>query len=211
LLVSSEERVEGKRERRVGLMGGSFDPPHMAHLIMAESVREALGLDTVLFIPAREQPLKQGRKATHVAQRVAMVELAIAGNPHFALSRVDVDREGPSYTVDTLRLVREEMGEAKLWFIIGADSLATLPNWRDPEGILAQTRLAVVRRPGVSPDLATLEERLPKLRESVNWVDTPLIEISGTDLRRRIAEGRSIRYRVPEAVCTYIEKGKLYS
>src|SRR6188474_2186761 len=140
-------------------MGGSFDPPHMAHLIMAESVREALGLDVVLFIPAREQPLKQGRKATPAAQRVAMVELAIAGNPNFALSRVDVDREGPSYTVDTLWLIREEMKEAKLWFIIGADSLATLPNWRDPEGILAQTRLAVVRRPGVSPDLATLEGR----------------------------------------------------
>lgn len=198
------------REQRVGLMGGSFDPPHMAHLIVAESVWEALGLDVVLFIPAREQPLKQGRAATPAEQRVAMVELAIAGNPNYALSRVDVDREGPSYTVDTLRLIREEMKEAHLWFIIGADSLATLPNWRDPEGILAQTRLAVVRRPGVSSDLATLEARLPQLTDCVDWVDAPLIEISGTDLRRRITEGRSIRYRVPEPVCRYIEREGLY-
>jgi len=185
----------------------------MAHLIMAESVREALSLDTVLFAPVRAQPLKQGRQVSPVEHRIAMVELAIEGNPHFALSRVDVDRPGPSYTVDTLRQLREEMGEAKeveMWFIIGADSLVTLPRWRDPAGILAQARLAVVRRPGSTPDLTHLESLMPQLPAHIDWVDAPLIDISATDLRRRIAEGRSIHYQVPDVVAEYIEKEGLY-
>jgi nicotinate-nucleotide adenylyltransferase len=180
---------------------------------MAESAREALSLDTVLFVPVREQPLKQGRQVSPVEHRIAMVELAIEGNPHFALSRVDVDRPGPSYTVDTLRQLREQLGEAEkvaIWFIIGADSLVTLPRWRDPTGILAQARLAVVRRPGITPDLSDLENLMPGLPAHIDWVDAPLIEISATDLRRRIAEGRSIRYRVPRAVVEYIEREGLY-
>ncbi len=199
--------------RRIGVLGGSFDPIHMAHLIMAESAREALSLDKVLFIPVREQPLKQGRQVTPTEHRTAMVELAIEGNPYFALSRVDVDRPGPSYTVDTLRQLRQELGDAEkvaIWFIIGVDSLMTLPRWRDPAGILAQARLAVVRRPGITPDLTHLESLMPRLPAHIDWVDAPLIDISATDLRRRIAEGRSIRYCVPEAVAEYIEREKLY-
>ncbi|HKP52837.1 MAG TPA: nicotinate-nucleotide adenylyltransferase [Chloroflexia bacterium] len=199
--------------RRIGVLGGSFDPIHMAHLIMAESVREALSLDTVLFVPVREQPLKQGRQVSPVEHRIAMVELAIEENPHFALSRVDVDRPGPSYTVDTLQQLRQKLGETEkvaLWFIIGADSLVTLPRWRDPAGILAQARLAVVRRPGVTPDLTHLESLLPRLPAHIDWVDAPLMDISATDLRRRIADGLSIRYRVPGAVMEYIEREGLY-
>ncbi len=199
--------------RRVGVMGGSFDPVHVAHLIVAESVREALSLDMVLFVPVGEQPLKQGQPVTASERRVAMVELAVEGNPHFRVSRVDVDRPGPSYTVETLKLLREEWAErsrTELWFIIGADSLLTLLRWHDPMGILAQTRLAVVRRPGSLPDLGELEAQVPKLKERVDWVDAPLMEISATDVRRRVAEGRSIRYRVPEAVREYIEKEGLY-
>ena len=199
--------------RRVGVIGGSYDPVHVAHLVVAESVREALSLDMVLFVPVGEQPLKQGQPVTASQHRIAMVELAVEGNPHFRVSRVDVDRPGPSYTVETLKLLREEWaerGRTELWFIIGADSLLTLARWHDPTGILLQSRLAVVRRPGYLPDLGELEERVPKLQERVDWVDAPLMDISATDLRRRVAEGRSIRYRVPEAVREYIEKEGLY-
>lgn len=198
---------------RIGVLGGSFDPIHLGHLIMAESVRDALSLDRVLFVPAREQPLKQGRHVTPAEQRVAMVELAISGNPHFTLSRVEVDRPGPSFTVDTLRLLGAEGGSAgwgAMWFIVGADSLMTIGRWRDPEGILAQARLAVVRRPGVTPDLSELESGLPQLPTRIDWIESPLIGISATDIRRRIAEGRSIRYHVPSAVREYIERGGLY-
>lgn len=198
------------------MLGGSFDPIHMAHLIMAESAREALSLDKVLFIPVREQPLKRDRQVTSAEHRTTMVELAIAGNPYFELSRVDVERPSPSYTVDTLRQLREQLGdpgeggEVEMWFIIGADSLVTLPRWRDPAGILAQARLAVVRRPGITPDLTHLESLMPRLPAHIDWVDAPLIDIAATDLRRRIAEGRSIRYRVPDAVVEYIEREGVY-
>ncbi|HYP39503.1 MAG TPA: nicotinate-nucleotide adenylyltransferase [Chloroflexia bacterium] len=198
--------------RRIGIMGGSFDPIHIAHLIMAESVLEALSLDLVLFVPSGSQPLKRDKYVSPIEHRVAMVELAIAGNPHFALSRVDVDRPGPSYTVDTVPALRQEWSgpEVEMWFIVGADSLSTFPRWRDPSGILAHVRLAVVRRPGVEPDMLLLKAALPQLEERLDWVDAPLIDISATDIRRRVAAGLSIRYRVPDAVRDYIEANCLY-
>jgi nicotinate-nucleotide adenylyltransferase len=200
--------------RRTGIMGGSFDPIHMAHLLMAETVREALSLELVLFMPAGTQPLKQGRAATPAVQRADMVELALRGNPAFALSRVDIDRPGPSYTADSLEELRREWGkeqETAIWFILGSDSLLTFPDWREPERILAQARLAVVRRPTFKAALAPLEAKVPGLTAAIDWVDAPLLEISGTDIRRRVAEGFSIRYRVPETVRDYIEAYKLYS
>lgn len=198
--------------KRLGVLGGSFDPVHTAHLLMAETVREALSLDLVLFVPTGVQPLKQGRPVTPAEHRLRMLELALEDNPHFGISRVDVDREGPSYTVDTVRQLREEWGgEAlQMWFIVGADSLASFPRWRDPAGILSQTRLAVVRRTGVSVDMPVLEQRLPDIAASVDWVVAPLVEISATDIRQRVAAGHSIRYRVPEAVRKYIEAQELY-
>jgi nicotinate-nucleotide adenylyltransferase len=198
---------------RIGIVGGSFDPPHLAHLIMAETVREALGLDIVLFMPAGTQPLKQDREATHEDHRVAMTELAIAGNPHFALSRVDVDRHGPSYTADSLEHLRKEYGgpeRAAMWFVIGSDSLLNLQRWREPARILAQARLAVVRRPGYEADLGTLEAQVPGVTAAVDWVDAPLMEISSTDIRERLRQGRSARYRVPGPVLAYIEQHGLY-
>jgi nicotinate-nucleotide adenylyltransferase len=198
---------------RIGIVGGSFDPPHVAHLIMAETVREALRLGLVLFMPAGTQPLKQDREATHEDHRVAMAELAIAGNPHFALSRVDVDRHGPSYTADSLEHLRKEYGgpeRAGMWFVIGSDSLLNLHRWREPARILAQARLAVVRRPGYEADLGALEERVPGVTAAVDWVDAPLMEISSTDIRERLRQGRSARYRVPGPVLAYIEQHGLY-
>ncbi|MDQ3930495.1 MAG: nicotinate-nucleotide adenylyltransferase [Chloroflexota bacterium] len=198
--------------RRLGILGGSFDPIHVAHLISAEAVREALSLDLVLFAPVRQQPLKRSRVQTAPEHRVAMVQLAIAGNPYFALSRVDVDRQGPSYTVRTLELLQQEWSapELRLWFIIGSDSLFTFPSWHDPAGILAQARLAVVRRPGTQLDRTSLYNAVQGLESSIDWVDAPLIDVSATDLRRRVAEGLSIRYRLPEAVGEYIETHGLY-
>lgn len=194
-------------------MGGSFDPIHVAHLIVAEAVREALSLDLVLFVPAGKQPLKRERAVSAAADRVAMVRLAIQDNPQFAISTVDVDRPGPSYTADTLEQLRAEWGTPEriaMWFIAGIDSLATFHQWHDPARILAQARLAVVNRPGATLNLSQLEAALPGLASSIDLVDAPLMAISSTDLRRRVAEGRSIRYRVPEAVRAYIEARGLY-
>lgn len=194
-------------------MGGSFDPIHVAHLIAAETVREVLTLDLVLFVPARQQPLKQGYSVTPAEQRAAMVSLAIRDNPCFALSRVDLDRPGPSYTVDTLRSLRAEWGradEAEMWFIVGADSLLSFPAWRDPEGILSTARLAVVRRPGAPVDEVRIYSELPQLVGKLDWVDAPLMDISGTEIRERVAAGRSVKYRVPEVVREYIEANRLY-
>ncbi len=196
---------------RLGVMGGSFDPVHMAHLISAEAACEELALDLVLFVPVSRQPLKEGKPASSAEQRLAMVERAIAGNPHFAISRADVDRSGPSYTVETLRQLRAEWGEQlEMWFIVGSDSLLTFAGWRDPEGILAQARLAVVKRPGVASDFSAAVAVVPQLVAATDWVEAPLMDISATDLRRRVAEGRSIRYRVPDSVREYIEANGLY-
>ena len=195
-------------------MGGSFDPVHMAHLLMADTVRETLSLDLVLFLPAGTQPLKQGMATTPKEDRVAMLKLAIEGNPSFVLSTVDVDRPGPSYTADSLEQLREEWGgldKTAIWFIIGSDSLLIFPRWRDPQRILAQARLAVVRRPTFNADLSALESEVPGLSAAIDWVDAPLIEISGTDIRKRVAQGKSIRYRVPDVVREYIEAQRLYT
>jgi nicotinate-nucleotide adenylyltransferase len=204
------ESTGQENTRRIGIIGGSFDPIHVAHLIVAEAVREALQLDMVLFVPVGEQPLKRDKPAAPAEHRVAMVQLAITDNPCFAVSRVDVDRPGPSYTVDTLEFLRREWPNAELWFIVGSDSLTTLPRWRSPARILELARLAAVRRPGTEVGLATLRQALPQLDSRLDWVEAPLIDISATDLRRCVSEGRSIRYRVTEAVREYIEAHGLY-
>jgi nicotinate-nucleotide adenylyltransferase len=196
---------------RLGILGGSFDPPHLGHLIIAQEAAAHLGLARVLFVPTRIQPLKQGRPTTPAADRVAMVERAIADNPLFALSRADVDHPGPSYTVDLLARLRAESGPADLfWFIVGQDALTTLLAWRDPAGILARTRLAIAPRPDVAVDWAPLDAALPTLRQQIDWLPGPLIAISATDLRARVAAGRPIRYQVPAGVEAYIGEHQLY-
>jgi nicotinate-nucleotide adenylyltransferase len=196
---------------KLGILGGTFDPIHLGHLILAQATADHLGLDQVLFAPAGVQPLKRERRTSPAADRVAMVEAAIAGNPRFALSRVDVDHPGPSYTVDTLDRLRAAWGTAAaLWFIIGLDSLTTLLAWRDPAGILARTRLAVAPRPGVTVDLPGLTAALPTLPQQIDWVPAPLIEISASDLRARAARGHDLRYFVPDDVRAYIAAHRLY-
>ena len=201
--------------RRVGLMGGTFDPVHYGHLVVAEEVYAALDLAEMLFVPAGQPPHKPNRVVTGAQHRLAMLELAIAGNPHFSISRVDLDRPGPSYTVETLRLLREQWGElTALYFVIGWDSLEDLLTWYDPAGILQQlSYLVAVRRPGYNERDGyrdSLEARLPGIKQRLLVVPAPQFDISSTDLRQRVAEKRPIKYQVPESVEQYIKQYKLY-
>jgi nicotinate-nucleotide adenylyltransferase len=198
--------------RRLAVFGGTFDPVHHGHLIAAEEARHALALDQVLFVPAAVPPHKLGASMAHAEHRVAMLALALAGNPAFALSRMDLDRPGPHFTVDMLRLLAAELGpDVELFFLMGADSLVDLPTWRDPAGIMAQARLVVVDRPGYLPDLAALEARLPGLGAGLTVVHMPLVGIAASDIERRVRAGRPIRYQVPEAVAAYIAEHRLYT
>ena len=198
--------------RRLGILGGTFDPVHDGHLVIAEEARVRLNLPEVRFIPAGEPPHKGVRPVTPAADRLAMVRLAIAGNPDFTVSTMEIERGGPSYTVDTLRdLRRLEGDDCELHFIVGGDGLRDLPTWHDPDGILALCRLVVVRRPGVGEiDLPALKRQLPALRERLTLLDGPLFDVSGTELRERARAGLPIRYQLPEAVREYIEARGLY-
>lgn len=196
---------------RVGVVGGTFDPVHIGHLVAAEEVRALVGLDRVLFVPAGQPPHKRWT-ITPAAHRVAMLEAAIADNPAFALSRVEVDRPGPSYSVDTLAQLRAELGPAtELFFVVGMDMLADLPHWRQPERLPGLARIVAVTRPGFPRfDLARLEPIIPNARDVIQVVPIPELRISATDLRRRVAAGRPIRYQVPAAVEAYIREQGLY-
>ncbi|NLE52458.1 MAG: nicotinate (nicotinamide) nucleotide adenylyltransferase [Chloroflexi bacterium] len=195
--------------RRIGLLGGTFDPPHFGHLILAELAADSLALDRVLFVPAADPPHK-GALRSSAAHRVAMVERAIAGNPRFALSRVDLDRPGPHYSVEMVQLLQAEYPGATLVFLIGGDSLRDLPKWSRPDELIGLVRLGVMRRPGSTPDLAALERAIPGIRARVDWIDAPQIEISASVLAQRAGAGLSIRYQTPDAVCAYIEDHQLY-
>lgn len=198
-------------KERLGILGGSFDPVHHGHLVAAEEAHHQLGLDRVLFVPAGSPPHKPGHPISPAHHRLRMIELAIAGKPHLATSRVDLDRPGLCYTLDTLRLLRSEWGpDPTLYFIEGGDSLADILTWHQPEQILDLCELAVVRRPGVKIDLPRLEHRLPGLTDRIHWVLMPWLEISSSDLRMRVQEGRSISYLMPAAVEAYIREQGLY-
>lgn len=196
---------------KVGVFGGSFDPPHLGHLLVAELAREQLGLEQVLFLPAARSPLKARATRAVAADRLTLLRLAIADHPAFALSTVDLDRPPPSYTVDSLQLLRAEHPQAADWvLILGADSLADFTAWRSPERICALARLAVYERPGTALDLPALEARLPFLRGRVSRIDGPLLSLSATEIRRRLAAGLSVRYQVPEAVRAQLQAAGLY-
>ncbi|HXL37587.1 MAG TPA: nicotinate-nucleotide adenylyltransferase [Ktedonobacteraceae bacterium] len=201
--------------RRVGILGGTFDPVHYGHLVIAEEVYAALQLAEVVFVPSGQPPHKTNVEITPAEHRLKMLELAIASNPHFTISRVDLDRPGPSYTVDMLQLLRRQWGEhTAIYFIIGRDSLEDLLSWHDSSGILEQlTHLVAVRRPGYSESEAfydSLEARLSGIKQRLLIVETPRFNISATDLRQRVAEGRPIKYQTPESVESYIVQYGLY-
>jgi len=199
---------------RLGILGGTFDPPHVGHLTLAEEARLALGLDQVLFVPAGAPWRKAERELSAREDRLAMVRLAVGDNPTFAVSTVEVNRAGPSYTADTMTELGDQFGrETELFFIMGADSLADFPHWHEPQRILELARLAVAERP--EPEDVALEEGLAEdlaraMRERVVWLRMPLIAISASAVRERVRRGLSIRYWVPPAVEEYIQQHGLY-
>ena len=197
-----------------GILGGTFDPIHYAHLAIAEQTREALDLAGILFVPAGIPPHKPERIVAPPSHRAAMVELAIADNDAFRLSRIELDRPGRSYTVETIEWLLEEdphRGPERYVFIVSAEALLGLPTWRDPERILTLARLAVVPRPGhPSPGRAWVAEHFPGREDRVVFLGGPLLGHSASDIRRRAAARRSIRYLVPPAVDAYLREHTLY-
>ena len=198
---------------RLGLFGGTFDPIHMGHLILAEACREACGLDRVWFVVAGAPPHKPGDR-TPVADRLEMARIAVAGHPAFEVSELETSRPGPHYSVETLEEVHRRHPEDELFFLIGGDSLADLPHWREPGRIAALATLVVVDRPGLpSGGMIGPSARWPDLGPSARpfrTVKIPPIGISSSDLRARLATGRSIRYQVPRGVEAYIDAHGLY-
>jgi nicotinate-nucleotide adenylyltransferase len=194
------------------VLGGTFDPPHLGHLILAEEARWGLALDTVLLMPAAQPWRKADRAVSPAQHRLAMVRAAVADDPYFDVSTVEIERGGPTYTVETLALLRAELDPAdELVFILGEDALLDLPHWRDPAGILRLARLGVAARAGtLAASLAALERVLPGVTDRVSVVPMPRMEISSTEIRRRVAAGGSIRYFVPRAVAAYIAAHGLY-
>jgi nicotinate-nucleotide adenylyltransferase len=199
---------------RLGVYGGSFDPIHLGHLLLAESCREAAGLQEVWFVPAAQSPHKQGRTTTAAHHRLEMVRLAIQGRQDFIVCSEEIDRGGISYTVDTLEWIQARRPEAELFLLLGADSLVDLPRWRSPQRICELALPLVVDRPGSkAPDLEVLTPLVPAPRLQAarsSLVEMPQIGISSSVLRERVAQGRSIRYQTPEAVVDYIHSHGLY-
>jgi nicotinate-nucleotide adenylyltransferase len=200
----------------IGIMGGTFDPIHIGHLAAAEEAREALGLECIVFVPAAIPPHKPDTPITAARDRAAMVELAIAGNDAFSLSRIELDRDGPSYTADTVeQLAHAETDagrEPELTLILSVESFHGLPDWHEPERILRLCRIAVVPRGGFSaPERSWLAERFRGVPFRVSILDAPRLRLSGSEIRERVAAGRSIRYLVPDAVIGYIGDHGLYA
>ena len=194
----------------LGVFGGTFDPIHVAHLAVAEAARDSLGLERVLFIPAGEPPHKRDRPITLAADRLAMVEAAIADNPGFATSRIEIDRAGPSYSVETLAALRSGTAQP-LAFIVSAEAYRELPTWHQPERVLELATLVVAPRDGHPPaDPAFLGETFPATGVRVVFLDGPRMRLSASEIRARARAGRSLRYLVPDAVAAYIGDHALY-
>lgn len=197
--------------QRIGVIGGTFDPIHYGHLAAAEEVRARMSLTKVLFVVAGIPPHKLDEEVTPVEHRLAMVELGIASNPHFEISRVDVDRPGPSYSVDTISILLEQYGQnTEMFFIMGLDSLVEVPTWRQPQRLIQLCHLVAVTRPGFDVDMRRLEASVPGISSRVEIIDMPELDISSSDLQRRVSEGLPIKYQVPEKVERYINEHQLY-
>ncbi len=195
----------------IGIYGGTFDPPHLGHLILAAEALSQLQLDRLLWMLTPQPPHKPGRPISPLQQRLDMLQLAIADTPRFELSRVEIDRPGPHYTVETLKILQDAYPSADFTLLMGGDSLRDLPTWRDPSALIAACRyLGVMRRPGDSVDLSALEQQFNGITAKVRFVDAPLLEISSSEIRRRVERGASYRYYLHPGVYDYIERNHLY-
>ncbi len=197
---------------RLGLFGGTFDPVHLGHLILAEITLEKMGLDQICFLPSGSPPHKQKEEISSEKARTEMLEFAIAGDNRFSINRMEFEREGPTYTYETVKILKEENPEDEFFFIIGADSLKDFPRWKHPERIVEKATIVAVNRGLLSQDeMQELKSKLPEdLMNHVEIISMPGIDLSSTEIRNRVKEGKSIRYMVPHAVDAYIHQHKLY-
>jgi nicotinate-nucleotide adenylyltransferase len=190
-------------------MGGTFDPIHYGHLVTAEAALWKFSLDRVLFVPSGHPWMKEHKEVSAPEHRYLMTVIATASNPRFSVSRIEVDREGPTYAVDTLQeLRRKAEEEVELFFITGADAILEIFQWKDPDEVLSMAHFIAATRPGY--DIARFEQAAPSSRPNISVMDIPALSISSTDIRRRVHDGEPIRYLVPEGVHAYIHKMGLY-
>lgn len=197
--------------QRIGIFGGTFDPPHLGHMILAAEAVDQLHLDRLLWVLTPDPPHKQGNVISNLADRMELVQAAMGDDPVFELSRVEIDRPGPHYALDTVNLLKQEIPDAVLIYLIGGDSLHNLPLWHRPmEFLEACSELGVMRRPGDAVDLVALEAQLPGLTAKVSFIDAPLLEISSREIRERIRSGHPYRYYLPRAVYEIIRRRGLY-
>ncbi|MCI7612747.1 MAG: nicotinate-nucleotide adenylyltransferase [Selenomonadaceae bacterium] len=198
-------------KKRIGIFGGTFDPIHLGHLIVAETIMDEFSLDRVVFIPAAVPPHKLGQDVSEARHRYMMTMLAICSNPRFEASDMEMQRSGPSYSRDTLaELIREHGEDTEFYFVVGADSVASLHTWNRIEELLAMCHFVGASRPGCLPDMEDIRRRFGRLADRIHCLETPELEISSTDIRQRVRQGKTIRYIVPEAVEQYIYKERLY-
>lgn len=196
---------------RIGIFGGTFDPPHLGHLILAAEARQQLALERLLWVLTPQPPHKAGHPVTPLAARLELLQAAIGDNPAFELSRIEIDRPGPHFSADTVAQVRADTPDATLAFLMGGDSLRDLPGWRQAQALVDNCdTLGVMRRPYQRFDLPALEAQLPGISGKVQFIRAPLLEISSRQIRRRIAEGRPHRYYLPPAVLEVIQRHGLY-
>ncbi len=198
---------------KIGVLGGTFDPVHLGHIKIAEEARVSLGLSEIILVPAGQPLLKPAHPVTSAEHRLQMLSLAISDRPYFNVSAVEIERPGPSYTVDTIAELRGQFaGGEEIFFILGWDSLVQLPEWREPSRLISMCCLVAVPRPGCKrPGLEALEASIPGVSKRVILLDKPRIDISASAIRERAARGLSLRHLVPEPVAEYIRQHKLYS
>lgn len=200
------------KTQRIGILGGTFDPPQMGHLILAEYSRETLCIDHILFVPVADHPVKQGETRLPVRHRLAMLERAIKDNRSFSISRVDIDRQGPHYSADTVKIIQGQYPQAQLYFVMGGDNLRSLPSWKRAQDLYQSCRLAVMKRADEDIAAAMHDGALPGLSEKVDIVDVPMLSIwlSSTYVVERLRQNLSARYLVPDNVLDYIARHRLY-
>ena len=212
LAPALEREADGELPRRIGVLGGTFDPPHIGHLWLATLAADAMALDSVLFMPAAQPPHKAGESVSRATDRLLMTRLAIAGNPLFELCPIEMERPGPSYTIDSVdELERLYPGDTTLYLVMAADSLAQIDTWREPDRLLERIEWIVGPRPGDAlPDRSALEARFGDRASRIHLLEGPSLDVSSTALRQRVADGHPIRYLVPRGVEELITERGLY-
>jgi len=207
-----DKSANQNQQKKIGLMGGTFDPVHHGHLVTAEEARFQFGMDKVVFIPAGIPPHKTRKNISHASHRLEMTRLAVGSNPHFTVLDVEINRHGPSYAIDTVDLIREEYDGWEIYFITGADAVLEILTWKKVEELLQKCCFVAATRPGFR--LESLGEKLvhlhPTCSSRIKTLEVPALAISSTDIRHRVQEGRPIKYLLPEAVEEYLYRHRLY-